>query len=69
MKDIEIIPLAKRKMKKRRIPEAWVGEALGTPTKLSQDLAVVRRRSSGAEFASGKCSSGLFSRRPRINMW
>jgi len=28
MKDIEIIPLAKRKMEKRRIPEAWVGEAL-----------------------------------------
>jgi len=28
MKDIEIIPLAKRKMEKRRIPEAWVTEAL-----------------------------------------
>ncbi len=28
MKDVEIIPLAKRKMERRRIPEVWVGEAL-----------------------------------------
>jgi hypothetical protein len=28
MKDIEIIPLARRKMERRKIPEAWVGEAL-----------------------------------------
>ena len=28
MKDIEIIPLAKRKMARRRIPEAWIGEAI-----------------------------------------
>ncbi len=28
MKEIEIIPLAKRKMEKRGIPEAWVAEAL-----------------------------------------
>jgi uncharacterized protein DUF4258 len=28
MKDIEIIPLAKKKIEKRGIPEAWVGEAL-----------------------------------------
>ena len=28
MKDIQIIPLAKRKMESREIPDAWVGEAL-----------------------------------------
>ena len=28
MKDIEIIPLAKRKMERRRIPQSWVAEAL-----------------------------------------
>jgi hypothetical protein len=28
MKDIEIIPLARRKMERRGIPESWVGEAL-----------------------------------------
>ena len=28
MKEIEIIPLAKRKMARRGIPESWVGEAL-----------------------------------------
>ena len=28
MKDVAIIPLAKRKMERRRIPEAWVSEAL-----------------------------------------
>ena len=29
MKDIEIIPLARKKMEKRGITEAWVSEALG----------------------------------------
>ncbi len=28
MKEIDIIPLAKRKMARRGIPEAWIGEAL-----------------------------------------
>lgn len=28
MKAIEIIPLARRKMERRGIPEAWVGDAL-----------------------------------------
>jgi len=28
MKEIEIIPLARRKMDRRGIPESWVGEAL-----------------------------------------
>ena len=28
MKDIEIIPLARRKMERRGISEAWVGDAL-----------------------------------------
>ena len=28
MKEIEIIPLAKKKIEKRGIPEAWVSEAL-----------------------------------------
>lgn len=28
IKDIEIIPLAKRKMERRGIPEAWVSEAI-----------------------------------------
>jgi hypothetical protein len=28
MKEIEIIPLAMRKMRRRGIPESWVGEAL-----------------------------------------
>ena len=28
MKEIEIIPLARRKMERRGIPESWVGETL-----------------------------------------
>jgi hypothetical protein len=28
MKEIEIIPLAERKMERRGIPDAWVGDAL-----------------------------------------
>jgi len=28
MKKIEIIPLARKKMERRRIPESWIGEAL-----------------------------------------
>jgi len=28
MKEIEIIPLARKKMERRGIPESWVGEAL-----------------------------------------
>ena len=28
MKEIEIIPLARRKMARRGIPESWIGEAL-----------------------------------------
>ena len=31
MKEIEIIPLARRKMNRRGIPEAWIGEALRNP--------------------------------------
>jgi len=31
MKEIEIIPLARRKMERRGIPEAWVGDVLRNP--------------------------------------
>jgi hypothetical protein len=49
MKDIEIIPLAKRKMEKRRIPEGWVGEALTNPDQVvaghgGRSVAQRRRR-------------------------
>jgi len=53
MKDIEIIPLAKRKMERRRIPEVWVSEALRNPDQVvaghggrsvAQQRRTVRRR-------------------------
>jgi hypothetical protein len=49
MKDIEIIPLAKRKMERRRIPEAWVSEALRNPDQVvtghgGRSVAQQRRR-------------------------
>ena len=31
MKEIEIIPMARKKMGRRGIPESWVGEALRSP--------------------------------------
>ena len=31
MKEIEIIPIAKRKLEKRGIPEAWVRETVNSP--------------------------------------
>jgi hypothetical protein len=36
MKEIEIIPLARRKMERRRISEAWIGEALRNPDQVVQ---------------------------------
>ena len=49
MKEIEIIPLAKRKMARRGIPESWVGEALRSPEQVveghgSRWVAQQRRR-------------------------
>jgi hypothetical protein len=34
MKRIEIIPLARKKIEKRGIPEAWVSEALRNPNQV-----------------------------------
>jgi len=34
MKDIEVIPLARKKLEKRGIPEAWVSEALRNPDQI-----------------------------------
>ncbi len=36
MKEIEIIPLARRKMERRGISEAWIGEALRNPDQVVQ---------------------------------
>jgi hypothetical protein len=48
MKRIEIIPLAKRKMERRGIPESWVGEALRSAEQIVQGhggrLVAQRRR-------------------------
>lgn len=49
MKDIEIIPLAKRKMEKRRIPEVWIRETLQRPDQIveghgGRSVAQQRRR-------------------------
>jgi hypothetical protein len=69
MKEIEIIPLAKIKMERRRIPEAWIAEALRNADQVveghgGRSVAQQRRKS-----AAARCSFGLFSKRPRINMW
>ena len=69
MKEIEIIPLAKKKIEKRGISEAWVSEALQMRIKSSKDTAVVRLRNSAAEFAAVRSFFGWFSKRPRINTW
>ena len=34
MKVIEVIPLARRKIEQRGIPEAWIGEALISPDQI-----------------------------------
>jgi len=34
MKEIEIIPLARRKMERRGIPESWVSETLQSPQQI-----------------------------------
>ncbi len=47
MKEIEIIPLAKRKMARRGIPESWVGEALRSPDQVVEghgDRLVAQQR-------------------------
>jgi hypothetical protein len=31
MKEIEIIPIARKKLERRGIPEEWVGETINTP--------------------------------------
>ena len=54
MKDIEIIPLARRKMARRGIPESWVSEALRSPQQIVEGhggrlVAQQRRRIRRAE--------------------
>ena len=54
MKRIEIIPLARRKMVRRGIPESWVGEALRSPGQIVEGhggrlVAHRRRRVRGKE--------------------
>ena len=49
MKEIDIIPLAEKKMERRGIPEAWIGEALRNPDQVVQghggrSVAQQRRR-------------------------
>jgi len=68
MKEIEIIPLAKKKMTRRGIPEAWVEAALTAPDQIVEGTEVDWWRSSGEECAAAKCYFGSFSRRPRISM-
>ena len=49
MKEIEIIPLARRKIERRGIPEAWVGDALRNADQVVEGHAVVRLRNSAAQ--------------------
>jgi len=49
MKEIEIIPIAKKKMDRRGIPESWVGEALRSAEQIveghgGRSVAQQRRR-------------------------
>jgi hypothetical protein len=69
MKEIEIIPLARRKMNRRGIPEAWIGEALRNPDQVveghgGRSVAQQKRRIRRREKLLR-----LFSRRLRINTW
>jgi len=69
MKEIEIIPLARRKMERRGVSESWVSEALRYASRSLKDTGVVRLRKSGAELVGGKSFFGLFSKRLKINTW
>ena len=69
MKAIEIIPLAKRKLQRRGIPEAWVVEALEKRIRSLKDTAVVWLRSGVVEFVDRKSSFELFSRKLLTNTW
>jgi len=60
MKEIEIIPLARRKMERRGISESWVSEALRYAEQIVKGHGVVRLRKSGAELVGGKSFSGCF---------
>jgi hypothetical protein len=51
MKEIEIIPLARRKMAKRGIPQAWAGDALRRHDQVVAGMAAGWSRSSGAKSA------------------
>ena len=47
MKEIEIIPLARRKMNRRGIPEAWIGDAIRNPDQVVEghgNRSVAQRR-------------------------
>ena len=57
MKEIEIIPLAKKKIDKRGIPEAWVSEALQNADQVvgghgGRSVAQQRRRFVAVEASS-----------------
>ena len=69
MKEIEIIPLAKKKIEKRGIPEAWVSEALQNADQVVEGHAVVRLRNSAAEFVAVRSFFEWFSKTLRTNTW
>jgi hypothetical protein len=55
MKEVEIIPLARRKMARRGISESWVVDALRSPDQVVQGH--------GGRFVGGKNFFGLFLRK------
>jgi len=60
MKEIEIIPLARRKMERRAIPESWVAESLRSADQVVEGhggrMVTHKRR----RISEGKASSGRF---------
>ena len=68
MKAIEIIPLARRKIERRGIPEAWISAMrYEMRTKSLKATAVGRLRNSAAESVAGRSFFGSFSKRLRTN--
>jgi hypothetical protein len=64
MKAIEIIPLARRKIERRGIPEAWIDDALRNADQVVEGHG---GRNSAAESVAGRSFFGSFSKRLRIN--
>lgn len=63
MKEVEIIPLARKKMARRGIPESWVVDALRSPDQVVLGHGGRFVGHCDAGFVGGKNFFGLFLRK------